>query len=797
MESLFLYPNDLYQKVEFDRIVELLVAYCNGTDGAERAANIEFQTDKNALQRLLDEVEQMRATLADRNPFPARSYACISDELKMLAIEDYVLSAEGLNNVRIAMTNMHAIAQFFRLKQGQYPLLYDRVRELSFDETLYAALRRVIDDEGNIRPDASPELGKIRRAIGSKNKELDQKFRGVINNYQSKSMLADTNETLRNGRRVLAVLAEHKRTVRGIIHDESASGRTTYIEPEEVIGINNAIFELYNEEKREIWRILRDVSRLLHPYTAVLKEYYEAIVAFDVIHAKAQLAMRLKCSKPALADVPTIQLLKAMHPVLYLRNLKDKKPTIPFTLTFQQNNRILVLSGPNAGGKSIAMKAVGLLQLMLQAGLLVPVADGSEMGIFTKIMGDIGDSQSLDDDLSTYSSRLLHTKRMLDEADGNTLLLIDEMGSGTDPKMGGAIAETALRELNQKQVWGVVTTHYSNLKLFAYKTKGLLNACMLFDKDALTPTYEMRIGRPGSSFAFEMAIKNGWSEKMLDYARNRAGESETAVDQLLVDLQREKQEIAEKLDHVSVREKHLDQLIKQYEQVFRDLDISRKRLKLNAKEAELQQTTLLNKELEKVIRELQEERNLEKAKGLAARIRVERTEAITEVKDLNEKLYYSEEIATLQEDTVHKGDNVRLRNGGSIGTVKEVRKGEAVVQMGMIAMTIRLRDLEKVDTPLRNPNKGKIIRDTVANTGSFSGQLDVRGMSREEALKMVENYIDEAILSGYETIRIVHGKGTGALRTAIKQTLRKYRAVQNITHPNDNDGGDGVTIVQM
>ena len=491
-----------------------------------------------------------------------------------------------------------------------------------------------------------------------------------------------------------------------------------------------------------------------------------------------------------------VRLYNAVHPILWLRNHATKQKTVPFTLTLQAPNRLLVLSGPNAGGKSVAMKSVGLLQLMLQAGLLVPVADGTEMGIFTQLFADIGDSQSLDDDLSTYSSRLRMTKYMLERADENTLLLIDEFGSGTDPKMGGSLAEAALREFNKKQVWGVITTHYSNLKLFAYKAKGLLNGCMLFDKDALTPTYEMRVGRPGSSFAFEMATKNGWADDWLEYARKRTGENETAVDELLVDLQREKQEISEKLTSMHEREKKLDTLIKQYENVFKDLETSRKRLKLTAKEQESQQLSQLNKDLEKAVREQQTERNLEKTKELARKVREEREKVQAETDALHQKIYEQDAHKQVRAGGLQAGDYVRMRNGGTVGTVETVQKNEAVVAMGMMRVTVKLRDLEKVDEPLRN-NGGKVSRSIIESNIKFSPQLDLRGMSREEALRDLEGFVDEALLTGNDTLRIVHGKGNGILRNAVKQKLREYRAIARIYHPEDNQGGDGVTLVEM
>lgn len=789
------HPHDLYQKLEFDRILQTLQTYCMGSIGIEHVEQLAPSNEAAEIEARLRETYEMQQSFVERNPFPVRNYQSILEDVKLLRIPDFVLNEEALHRVQIVMQGMYAINQFFRLKKESYPALFKLVQHINFDEPLYLAVRKIIDEDGNIRPDASPELNKIRRAILSKRKELDTRFRNLVATYNNKGYLAETGETIRNGRRVLAVLAEYKRSVKGIWHDESTTGRTTYIEPEEVIEINNDIANLEAEERREIWRILRDLCRIIQPYSDLIADYQHAIGNYDFIQAKAQLGLRLNSTLPTLLDTPTIQLRKAVHPVLFLKNQAEKKKTIPFTLTFQEPNRILVLSGPNAGGKSIAMKAVGLIQLMVQSGLTVPAADGTEIGIFHQIFADIGDSQSLDDDLSTYSSRLQLGKFMLDHANERTLVLIDEFGSGTDPKIGGSIAESALKCLNELGVSGVITTHYSNLKLFAYKTKGLLNGCMLFDMEALTPTYEMRIGRPGSSFAFEMAVKNGWQENWLDYARKRTGENETAVDQLLVDLQREKQELTEKLETVSDREKKLDRLIKQYENTFRDLEVMRKRAKLVEKEQEVQQTTKQNKEIEKLIREIQEERNIEKAKALAAQVKEERAKQQAVLTDLNETLYYKDEKKLLKETDIAKGDYVRMRNGGAMGTVEEVKKMEAVVQMGMMRMTVKVRDLEKVDAPLKQ-EKGRVSTNLEASV-RFSNQLDIRGMRREEVVMEVQNFMDEALLSGSDMLRIVHGKGDGVLRKAVKEKLREYRSISRIYYPEHDAGGDGVTIVEL
>ena len=501
---------------------------------------------------------------------------------------------------------------------------------------------------------------QIRKSIISRKQDLEKQFRFVIKDFKQKGWLSETVESFRNGRRVLSVPSEHKRKIRGIIHDESTTGKTAFIEPEAIIDINNDIFDLETDEKREIYLILKELSATLRPYVSLMHNYQELIVWYDTIQAKAKFALRLNANKPKLKAEPHFGFLNAFHPLLYLKNKGTEKPTIPFDLQLRKDNRMLILSGPNAGGKSITMKSVGLLQLMHQAGMLIPVDPESEVGIFQNLFADIGDQQSIEDDLSTYSSRLKNMRVFLTKADGTTLVLIDEFGSGTDPKIGGAIAEGILKELNQKKVFGVITTHYSNLKMYAYKAKGIVNGSMLFDNEKLTPTYHMKVGRPGSSFAFEIAQKSGLQKKVLTYARHKAGKNEKAVDELLIDLQREKKELETKLEEMQTREKKLEKLIKTYEQLHRDLEYKRKKLKLEAKEQSLQQTASDNKAFEKLVREIKEEKNLEKAKKMAAKVKAQREQLSENVSGLREEIYYKD--AVNKDSEIKIGDFVKIKN---------------------------------------------------------------------------------------------------------------------------------------
>ncbi|MAT54166.1 MAG: endonuclease MutS2 [Saprospirales bacterium] len=801
-----LVPKDLYEKLEFDKVLRLVEEECLGEPGREVVRNLPLLTDATAIGRELEEVDECRRGFQSNNALPLAAYENLSEDLRLLEILDYVLPDEAWQRINQLLLTTHAIFKYFTADRCKlFPALHDIIRPLNFDEELLEAINKVYDEKGEIRPDASPALARLRREVINRQRDLDRVFRQLIAQYRKNGWLSDNVESVRNNRRVLSVPSEHKRKIRGIIHDESATGRTAFIEPEAVIEINNDIFDLQQEERREIWRILKELSNTFRPYISLLEQYQGLLARFDVICAKARLAVRLDAVKPLLAEphkgnYAHLGIHEGRHPLLLLKNKKLGKEVVPFDLDLHPPNRIVVLSGPNAGGKSILMKSVGLLQLMFQSGMLIPVSERSRMGIFEKIFADIGDQQSLEDDLSTYSSRLENMKAFLEGADGRTLVLIDEFGSGTDPKIGGAIAEAILLELNRRRVYGVITTHYSNLKMFAFKTKGIVNGSMLFDKEHLSPTYQFKVGRPGSSYAFEIAQKTGLDGRILQYARKRAGKNETAVDDLLIDLQREKKEVEDKLENLMEREKALERLIKNYEELHRNLEYHRKKMKLEAKQQALQETARENKELERLVREIREAQNLEKAKSLAMQARQQRKELEASVTDLQEEVYETAAkpaFKAAKKGAIQPGDFVRMRQGGTTGVVEAIDKKKAIVQVGQLRMTVPLRDLEHAREPLDVRSTVSIQSDTFSQNANFDARLDIRGMKSEDAIKTLMEFMDRAMMSSANVLRIIHGKGTGALRDVVRNVIRDYPAVKNAYHPAAEDGGDGVTVVEI
>jgi len=792
-------PKDLYEKLEFDKVLELTERECYGLEGKQYIRNLGFDTQKELLEPKLKAVSEYKLSIEESDRIPISTYPEIDEDLKVLAVENYVLGEESLQRINVILRMMQEILAFFNAtRQEIYPTLYSFLKDTTLDKELVEAIDQVIDEKGAIRPDASPELSRIRRSIGGKQRELEKRFRTIINEYKKRGWLSDNVESFRNGRRVLSVPSEHKRKIKGIIHDESTTGKTAFIEPEAIIDINNDIFDLQTEERREIYRILKELSAMLRPFVPHIWEYLSRIARFDMIQAKAQIAIKLNANLPQINQKSGLGIIKGFHPLLFLKNQQINKKTVPFDLKLFNGNRVLMLSGPNAGGKSITMKSVGLLQLMLQSGMLIPVDEESEMGLFNKLFADIGDQQSLEDDLSTYSSRLENMRSFLQHADDQTMILIDEFGSGTDPKIGGAIAEAIMEEFNKQKVHGLITTHYSNLKLYAFQAKGIINGAMTFDKEGLSPTYQLKIGRPGSSFAFEIASKSGLGKNVLNYAKKKTGKNEKAIDELLIDLQRERKELEERLEEMSVREKKLERLIKNYENLYRDFEFRRKKLKLEAKEQSMQKVANDNKAFEKLIRELKEEKNLEKAKKAAAEVRDKRSQLHEDVTDLREELYYKPlKDGSYKEKPIVAGDFVRLRTGGAAGKVESIRKGKVIVLMGLMKMTANIEDLQHANAPLDIRSTPSVQTNTVNDHIKFESKIDLRGLSKEDALRLLEGFVDKALVSSATNLRIVHGKGTGVLREAVKRKLKEYKSVESFWHPPHEEGGDGVTIVAL
>lgn len=790
-----LYPEDIQHLLEFDKVLDLLASYCVGEPAVERVAGLKFYNNPSKIVEVLTEIEEFKNSLEQRNHLSIYAYETVEDDLRYLRKEGYVLDKEAIFRIHTVISICANLKQQLTAEFKQlFPSLTKITLQIEIDKRLSELVSKIFDEEGKVRPDASPELASIHKKIRSKEREIASLFADRLKAFKKSGYLTENNETIKNGRRVLSVSAENKRRIGGIIHDESASGKTVYIEPEELVFSNNQLFELELKKKQEIYKIIKVLCDDLRPYAEDIALWQKIIIRLDLIQAKAKFSLTYNGQKPAVEKEPVIDLVGAFHPLLFIKNSGLNLPTVPFDLVLNKENKMLLISGPNAGGKSITLKSIGLIVMMLHAGMLVPLDARSRLGVFHSIFTDIGDSQSVEDDLSTYSGHLKRMKDTLDNINRRSLILIDEFGSGTDPKIGGAIAESFLDAFKKKSAFGVITTHYSNLKMYAHKTRGILNAAMRFDKKELKPAYQLMVGKPGSSFAFEIAKKTGLNDAILGYARKRTGEDNNAIDKLLVDLVAEKKELEGKMSKILNKEDALKRLIKNYERMHGELELRRKKIKLQSKENELYSTADADKEVQKVIKEIRENQDLESAKKLSNSLREKKKVIGSDITPIKEEIYYAKKIDTKD---FKAGDFVRLRSGGSIAEIRSIKKNKAELIMGSMQMTVKLDELIPAGQPItRNPRKS-IQKDLVKSATALETKLDIRGYLKKDAEETVQEFMDNALISNANRLEIVHGIGSGALRKAVARKLREYADVRKVYHPEEQYGGEGITIVEF
>jgi DNA mismatch repair protein MutS2 len=688
------FPESALVQLEFEKVKALLLAHCRTEYAKEKAAQLRIHTKKEFIQLELQQSYEMKLLVEQSQYFPTDYVLNLSRELKLLSIPGAVLSEEQLVNIRKLAENAKSIFHWFDTeRRTAYPALSNVIEGSYYEKVILELINDVLDESGVVKDDASEALGSIRMNLYRKRNELRREFEKVLKKLQKQGYVADIEESFLNGRRVVALFAEQKRQVKGILHGESETRRTVFVEPEETIELNNDIFSLENEERREVYRILRDLTASLSVYAALLTTYHSILGEYDFIRAKARLGIEMQANYPMLSDASVVDLKQAYHPLLKLYNQKNNKPTIPTTISLNEKSRILVISGPNAGGKTVTLKTVGLLQLMVQSGLLVPVHPESTFGLFKQLMIHIGDTQSLEYDLSTYSSHLLHMKYFMENANGRTLFFIDELGSGSDPNLGGAFAEVILQELVKKHSLGIVTTHYLNLKVMANHTPGVINGAMSFDEVSLMPLYKLLIGKPGSSYTFAIAERIGLDKKLIERARQLVDEDHFRLDKLLNTAEND-------LRHIEKKEKDLNRLIRENEKLKKEMQ------QVMDKEKHQQQVELLKhqnkiteekmaylkdteRKLKAIVQEWKRNDNKQEVmKQVNALLFHERQKQVAEKKDkkINEKF---EEVG----GAVKVGDKVKMTRNRQVGIVKEIKGKNAVVQLGAIPITVSLNDL--------------------------------------------------------------------------------------------------------
>ncbi len=792
-----LFPDNIFQKLGFDEVKALVSQECMSVMGRDLVDKMQFISNYDLLHKLLKQTAEFKQVLQSGLSFPSEHYYDLKTLLQKVRIEGTFLPEEDFFKVQLSLQTVFACIHFFKEQEGLYPSIELLFKDLQPDKKILYLIEQIIDSKGKIKINASRALGDIHQAIQSAESDARKRINLLFKEAQKEGYTADSQLTIRDGRVVIPVLAEYKRRVKGVILDESATGQTVFIEPMEVFEINNRIRDLEHDKHREIVRILTALTDDLRPYLPLLLSYHNLLTIIDFIRAKARFAIRIDAALPVLKKEAVMQLYQARHPLLYLGFKEQNKEVIPLDIRIDDEQRIIVVSGPNAGGKSVCLKTCGLIQLMLQHGLLIPASEYSELGVFKNIFVDIGDDQSLESDLSTYSAHLSHMKYFVEYANANTFICIDEFGTGTDPKFGGPIAEAVLEVINRKKVKGVVTTHYSNLKLFANDADGIRNASMLFDTISMQALYRLEIGKPGSSYAFEIAQKTGLPKQVIELAKVKVGHEQKRVDSLLIDLERDKKILADTQKSLSIKEKQVSHLIEETEQLKSYLDENKKGLIRAAKQEAEQIIKQANKLIENTISEIKTAKaDKTQTKKLREQFQEQTGQLLHEepvtlkVKVVNEKL----------KGTVGEGSWVRIKESDTVGQVLRIQKQQAELAIGEIRSFVKLDRLEltmkpKIEKDAFQENlKGNVYAESVMD---FNPQIDLRGKRGDEALAALEKFMDKAIMRGFGTLRILHGKGDGILRKLIREYLRNYSQIKSMEDEHVDFGGAGITLVHL
>jgi len=782
-----LYPQNSVDKLGFTEVKEFIKEHCLSDMGRQMVDRIQVMSNYDQIQKFLNQAHEFKNILENDAALPIHHFFDIKSLANKARIEGAFLSEEEFFQVYASLTTVFAVIAYFNEREGQYPNLEALFEHLPIEKAIIRKIEMVIDAKGKIKPNASRELAEITSGIAKAEQEARRKIDQIFKSATANNWTADGSLTVRDGRLCIPLLAENKRKVKGFVHDESASGQTVYLEPEEVFVLNNRIRDLEFERRREIVKILTTLTDELRPYVPLLLSYHSLLTKLDFVRAKALFAIDIEGDMPEVVNDANVKLINARHPLLFLSFKKEHKTVVPLNLSIDDDTRIIVVSGPNAGGKSVCMKTLGLLQMMVQAGLLIPASEASVVGVFKQFFVDIGDDQSIESDLSTYSAHLSKMKTFVEQANGKSLILIDEFGTGTDPQFGGPIAEAVLESLNQKKVRGMVTTHYSNLKIFAGNTAGIENASMLFNNVQMQPLYMLEIGKPGSSYAFEIAQKIGLPQNVLNLAKNKISAGQKSVDSLLVGLEREKKEILDTRIKLDRKQQQVDRLLAENEKLKAYLDENKKVLIREAKDEAKNIILNANKLVENTIAEIKSSKaDKEKTKTLRDNLN----------KELERNTVKVETTKTTPADEELKvGDWVKLVDSDTTGQVIEIIKDNVVIGIGNIRTVAKKKKVERVSRSSVPKEVRRNVGGYSTDVSSFSPEIDVRGMRTEDALGAIERLFDRAVMMGFGNLKIVHGKGDGILRKMIRQYLKKYDQIDRLEDEHADRGGDGITYV--
>ena len=786
-----LYPENCLERLGFNEIRQLILKKCLSPMGQQMVEKMQVMTKYDQINKFLRQTKEFKSILENQEPLQISAFFDIKNLAEKIRVEGTYLVEDELFQMYTSLQTVFSVIRFFEERKEVYPNLEALFEHLPVEKNILKKIETVLDPKGKIKPNASFALQELIGQISKSEQDVRKRMDSIYKQAVGNNWVADGSLTIRDGRMCIPLLADHKRKLKGFIHDESASGQTVYIEPEEVFSLNNKIRDLEFEKRREIIKILISLTNDLRPFTPLLLSYHGFLTKLDFVRAKALFAIDIEADMPVLIKDAHLKLINAHHPLLHLSFKAERKTVVPLNIHMNDNLRVVLVSGPNAGGKSVCMKTVGLLQLMIQAGLLIPVHESSEVGIFEQIFADIGDDQSIESDLSTYSAHLTKMRYFVAHASPKSMVLIDEFGTGTDPQFGGPMAEAVLEVLNNKKVRGVITTHYSNLKLFAGNTPGLENASMLFDNDKMKPLYVLEIGKPGSSYAFEIAQNIGLQKEVLELARIKTGTNQNRIDSLLVDLEREKKQIYDTKIQLSNQQNKVKNLVAENEKVKLFLEENKKML---LKEAKLEAQSIIknaNKLVENTIAEIKENQaDKESTRQLRQNLQ-------KELVHHHVKEEIKPEIHVKVNTPIEVGDWIQLNNTETTGQVLEINRDNLVIALGDLRSVVKKNRVYKISNKqAKKAVQANSYSGSISEAiSSFNAELDLRGMRGENALHEVEKYLDKSVMLGFPFIKIIHGKGDGILRKLIREYLKKYSQVTRVEDEHADRGGDGITYV--
>ena len=826
-----IYPASFEQKIGFDRLRDEVAARCTMRAARERLFGEGFSTSAREIELRLSLADEMRLLMEMEHDYPDGEYPDIDELIAKLRVEGTFLDVDQVRTLYRALSDIGHIVKFIRNREDKYPHLFRRARGVEAFPEIVSRIEALIDRFGNIRDTASPELREIRRMIREREGQASKRLQQVLAAAKSAGIVdADAQLSVRDGKTVIPVAAGNKRKLNGFIHDESATGRTFYVEPVEVVELNNELKELQYSERREIVRILTQFTEEIRPDAALIADSGDYLADMDMYRAKGVWASENACVKPILSGDDRLVLKDARHPLLQQTLKAQGKAVIPLNMELNRTKHILVISGPNAGGKSVCLKTVGIVQYMFQCGFLVPTSEISELPVFNSIYIDIGDEQSIDNDLSTYSSHLLNMKHLLAGASPKTLALIDEFGSGTEPIIGGAISESILERLVDKGCYGVITTHYANIKYFASNHEGVANGAMMFDVQQIRPLFRLEQGKPGSSFAVEIARKIGLPEEIIREAREKAGSDHMDIEKQLREIARDKHYWEQKRDRIRLTDRKVEELESTYTEQLAKIREERQQILKKAKQEAQQLIADANRQIENTIRTIKEAQ-AEKELTLMARKELETFKEEVEVVDQSkrdeevqreierierrrqrreerkskqgEKTQAAPEAPKPKPREIVVGSKVKMRGQDVAGEVRMIKGNKCQVAFGVILTMVEKTRLEVVsNNEYREANRPTTARTVISTDISqrklnFTDHIDVRGMRALEALEAVQDFVDDALMVGVGSVTILHGKGTGALKEEIRRYLRTIPDVESVRDEHADRGGAGITIVEF